>query len=102
LTAALLLAILSWMARRDPQQATRWRDHPHLVALGTYQGQLAWLAIVAVVLGADEIGGSALLMWIPVAALTAVMWSNVRIPSSVPQPARREEGADAGSGNVAA
>lgn len=79
LTAAVLLGILSYLNRGDPQQdLARWTDNPNLVALVTYQAQLAWLAIVAVVLGSDEIGGSALLMWVPVACVVAVTWSNLR------------------------
>jgi hypothetical protein len=48
------------------------------LALLTYHGQVAWLAIVAVVLDATELGGSALLIWVPAAAIVAVYWSNVR------------------------
>lgn len=94
LTAAALLGLLTWMTRRDRDVAVApWTRHPHLVSLVTYQAQLAWLAIVAVVLGADEIGGSALLMWVPVAAMTAVAWSNRRPGEDggggPPAPARR-------------
>ena len=79
LTAAVLLGLLTFFNRHDPNEpVARWMDHPNLVALVTYQAQIAWLAVVAVVLGADEIGGSALLMWVPVAAMTAVAWSNQR------------------------
>jgi len=79
LTSAVLIGLLAYLARDDTQQSlTSWMDHPHLVSLVTYQAQLAWLAIVAVVIGADELGGSALLMWVPVAAITAVLWSNLR------------------------
>ena len=28
-------------------------------------------------IGATEVGGSALLMWVPAAAMTAVFWSNL-------------------------
>ena len=85
LTAAVLLGILTYMARDDADRPIgRWIDHPHLVAFTTYHAQLLWLAIVAVVLGADEIGGSLLLMWVPAAAITAVTWSNM--------PARRASG----------
>jgi hypothetical protein len=47
------------------------------------------LAIVAVVLDATELGGSALLIWVPAAAITAIYWSNVRpvkpsTPASAP------------------
>jgi hypothetical protein len=79
LTAAVLLGILTVMARSDPPlEVPRWVDHPHLISLVTYNAQIAWLAVVAVVLGADEIGGAALLIWVPAAAITAVTWSNLR------------------------
>jgi len=78
LTAGVLLGLLTFLTRHDPDASVeRWTEHPHLPALVTYQVQLAWLAVVAVVLGADEIGGSALLMWVPVAAMAAVAWSNL-------------------------
>ena len=78
-TAAVLLAILTWIARDDPDlEVARWRDHPHLAALLAYHGQVLWLAVVALVLNADDIGGSAFLMWVPAAAITAVNWSNLR------------------------
>ena len=92
LTAAVLLGVLTYLNRRDPDVAVAsWPRHPHLVSLVTYQAQVAWLAIVAVVLGADEIGGSALLMWVPVAAMTAVTWSTLR-------PGRSEEAAPSAPG----
>lgn len=76
LTAAVLIAMLTWMARRDPDEpVSEWRRHPHLNALVTYHGQVGWLAIVACVLGVDDLGGSALLMWVPAALVTAVYWS---------------------------
>lgn len=79
LTAAVLLGILTYLMREEPQLAlAQWTRHPHVISLVTYQAQLLWLAVVAVVLGADEIGGSALLMWVPAAAVTAVTWSNLR------------------------
>ena len=75
---------------------SRWRDHPHLVSLVTYQTLLAGLAIVAVVLGADEIGGSALLIWVPAAAITAVTWSNLRQVDAVERSPRGASGTGAG------
>jgi hypothetical protein len=95
LTAAVLLGLLTYLCRDDAQKVVaRWQDHPHLVSLVTYQAQLAWLAIVAVVLGADEIGGSALLIWVPAAAITAVTWSNLRQVDAV----ERSPGDAAGAG----
>jgi len=79
LTAVILVGVLTYLARDDPQEAVaQWTRHPHMVALVTYQAQILWLAIVAVVLGADEIGGSALIIWVPASAITAVLWSNLR------------------------
>jgi putative membrane protein len=82
LTAVVLLGILSWLCRADEARPVpSWAAHPHLISLVTYQAQIAWLAVVALVIGGqvpDEIGGSALLMWVPVATMTAVTWSNLR------------------------
>ena len=97
LTALILVGILTVLTRDDPSMTVaRWSDHPHLSALMTYNAQIAWLAIVALVLGADTIGGSALLIWLPAAAVTAVLWSNLRHvdrispePADTPAPSRR-------------
>jgi putative membrane protein len=87
LTALLLVGLLAWLTRRDAdERVTGFVRHPHAIALLTYHGQIAWLAIVAVVLDATELGGSALLMWVPAAAITAVFWSNLR-PAVPPVPA---------------
>lgn len=76
LTAAVLVGVLTRLARDEPdREVARWYEHPHQVALVTWHAQVAWLAVVAVVLGKTEIGGSALLMWVPAAAVTAVLWN---------------------------
>src|SRR3954464_665284 len=87
LTAVLLVGLLTWLARSDAAlPVAGFRRHPQAIALLTYHGQVAWLAIVSVVLGATELGGSALLMWVPAAAITAILWSNVR-PEQPPMAA---------------
>lgn len=79
LTAVVLVGLLTWLARGDADRPVAGlRRHPHAVALLTYHGQIAWLAIVAVYLGATELGGSALLMWVPAAVVVAVHWSAQR------------------------
>ena len=79
LTALLLVGLLTWLARDDEDRPVDGIvRHPHAIALATYHGQVAWLAIVAVVLDATELGGSALLIWVPAAVITAVFWSNLR------------------------
>jgi putative membrane protein len=78
-TAGTLVALLTYMLRAEPDRVIRRAiGHPHLTALITYHGQLVMMTAVAVHLGAVEIGGSAVLMWVPVAALTAVYWSTLR------------------------
>jgi uncharacterized membrane protein len=94
-TAAVLLAILTWMARDEPDRMVDGlRHHPHLSALVTYHAQVFHLAVVAFVIGADAVGGSALLMWIPAAAITAVFWttlSEVEAAGSGPRGSRDAE-----------
>lgn len=100
LTAVLLVGLLTWLARDDVDEPVAGlRRHPHLLALLTYHGQVAWLATVAVVLGSTELGGSALLMWVPAAAVVAVQWTGRRAPDPEADPVERvaapraEEGA---------
>lgn len=95
-TAAVLLTILFSMTRDEPDRSVAGlRHHPHLVALLTYNGQVAHLAIVALVIGgvtADAVGGSFFLMWIPAAAITAVHWSHLRAARNT---GRSQEGGQA-------
>ncbi|HZT67031.1 MAG TPA: carotenoid biosynthesis protein [Acidimicrobiales bacterium] len=79
LTAVVLVGVLTWLDRRAPDVAVAEPlRHPHLTALATYHGNVAMMTAVAFALGADEIGGAAVLMWVPVAAVTAVHWSSLR------------------------
>jgi uncharacterized membrane protein len=96
LTALLLVGWLTWLTRAEPDhRVAGFRHHPHAIALLTYHGQVAWLAIVAVVLGETELGGAALLIWVPAAAVTAVFWSVVKpVASSVPASAPYFKSAD--------
>lgn len=80
-TAAILLAVLHRLDRDAPAEEVPGgvRDHPHLVALITYHAQVFHLAAVAFYLGADTIGGAAVLIWVPAAVITAVHWSSLRL-----------------------
>lgn len=96
LTAAVLIAILTWVTRDEPNlPVARWRDHPHLNALVTYHGQVAWLAVVACILGANDLGGSAVLMWVPAATVTGVYWSALGALRAEPSPGRTKAAAPA-------
>ena len=77
-TAAVLLALLFRLTRGEPDRpAAGLRRHPHAIALLTYHAQVFHLAAVAFWIGADTIGGSAVLMWVPIAAMTAVHWASL-------------------------
>src|SRR5207245_6950849 len=78
-TAAVLLGILTWIARSEPDRGVAGlRRHPHLSALITYHAQVFHLAVVALIIGAHDIGGAAFLMWVPAAAVVAVFWTTLR------------------------
>jgi hypothetical protein len=77
LTAVILVGMLTWLARADVDRPVAgFLRHPHATALMAYHGQIVWLAAVAVYLHATELGGSALLIWVPAAAVVAVHWSS--------------------------
>ena len=87
LTAAVLLTVLFRMDRAAPDiPVDSVRHHPHLAALLTYHGQVFHLAIVAFFIGgmgevnrANTIAGAAIIIWVPAACLTAVLWSRLRL-----------------------
>jgi putative membrane protein len=83
LTAVILVGVLAWLSRDEGNRIVEGlRHHPHLPALLTYHGQVFHLAIVAMVVGAHDIGGAAFLMWVPAAAITAVQWSSAAKPQA--------------------
>src|SRR5439155_893722 len=74
LTSLVLLTLLFWLSRGEPDRRVDGGllRHPHLGALITWHAQVFHMAVIAFVVGADAIGGSAFLMWVPAAAVTAV------------------------------
>jgi hypothetical protein len=80
LTSLVLLALLFVLSRGERDRAVTGGmvRHPHLGALITWHAQVFHMAVVAFVIGADAIGGSAFLMWVPAALVTAVYWSTLR------------------------
>src|SRR5947209_7109198 len=79
LTSLVLLALLFLLGRGEADRRVEGGllRHPHLGALITWHAQVFHMAVIAFVVGADAIGGSALLMWVPAAAVTAVYWAQV-------------------------
>jgi hypothetical protein len=88
LTSFVLLAMLFWLTRGEPDRAVEGGvlRHPHFGALITWHAQVFHMAVIAFVVGADAIGGSAFLMWVPAAAVTAVYWASIS-----PKARRRDE-----------
>lgn len=81
LTSGILIFVLHRLDRAAPDEAVPGglRDHPHLVSLITYHGQVFHLAAVAFYLSADTLGGAAVLIWVPAAVITTVHWSQLRL-----------------------
>jgi uncharacterized membrane protein len=91
LTAVVLIGILHALTRHDPDVAVeRVTRHPYLISLITYHAQVFHMAVVAFVLGADALGGSAILMWVPAATITAVYWATIGRPG--PASAGQDDG----------
>jgi uncharacterized membrane protein len=101
LTAAVLLGVLHLLDGDAPDEviSAGASGHPHLVALITYHAQVFHLAAVALYLEADTLGGAAVLMWVPVAVVTAVHWSQLRPPPPEP-PAATRAGATVSAGRT--
>ena len=93
LTSLVLLAVLFALSRGEPDRAVPGGivRHPNLGALITWHAQVFHMAVVAFVIGADAIGGSAFLMWVPAALVTAVYWSTLR-PGTGPGSALEHDG----------
>ena len=93
LTSFVLLALLFALTHSEPDRAVPSAlRHPHLGAFVTWHAQVFHMAIVAFVVDADAIGGSAFLMWVPAAAVTAVYWSTIspRAGREVPRGVDRQ------------
>ena len=79
LTSLILLTLLFVLTRGEPDRPVDGGllRHPHLPALLTWHVQVFHIAVIAFILGADAIGGSAFLIWFPAAAITAVYWAAI-------------------------
>ena len=87
LTSGVCVLVLHRLDRDGPDRPVEGLvRHPHAIALLTWHAQVFHLAAVAFWLEADTLGGSALLMWVPAAVITAVHWSQLR-PKDEGQPA---------------
>jgi putative membrane protein len=89
-TVGILVYMLHRLDRDAPDAPVPGglRTHPHAVALLTYHAQVFHLVAVAFYLEADTIAGSGVLMWVPVACVTAVHWSQLRLRDREPRSER--------------
>jgi putative membrane protein len=91
LTAVVLLALLYWLTGDEPARpAHGLLRHPHSLALLIYHAQVFHLVVVAWTVGgraANTLAAAALLMWVPIAAMTAVHWSTLRLVDQSVSPA---------------
>ena len=88
-TSGILIGALTWMMRDEPPNVVpNLLRHPRFPALLTYVGQIAFMAGAAFVVArttsspavatiADAIAGTAIIIAIPVALLTAVYWRSI-------------------------
>lgn len=77
--SALALGLLAGMTRNEAdRRIPHLVEHPHLVALITWHVQWLHLAAWLIAAGHEPLGGSAILMYVPAATMTAVLWSRLR------------------------
>jgi putative membrane protein len=97
LTSFVLLALLFRLTRGEPDVRVERGilAHPHFGALLTWHAQVFHMAVIAFIVGgaeANAIGGSAFLMWVPAAAMTAVYWSTLAALRTAPTSVAEDDG----------
>ena len=103
LTSLILLSILFVLSRGEPDRHVDGGllRHPHFPALVTWHVQVFHIAVIAFIVGADAIAGSALLIWFPAAALTTVYWAAISPRARARQLAARSADGDRQVGEAA-
>ena len=91
LTVAILVGVLTWLMRDEPDRAVDGvLHHPRVAALGGYFGQVLFMTGTAFVVArtssdpavvqlADALAGSTFLLAIPAALMTAVHWRSLTL-----------------------
>jgi uncharacterized membrane protein len=99
LTAGILVGVLTWLMRDEQDEAVdRPLANPRLGAIGAFAGQIVFMAVTMFVVArttddravaslADAIAGSAVLLFVPLALMTAVHWRTLALAR---EPAGRE------------
>jgi uncharacterized membrane protein len=81
-TSSVLCGLLAWMTWRIPPAAERPLRNPLLWCLAAFLVQVQHLSVVGIFVGEQALGASGILMWVPAAAVTAVLWVQCRTASS--------------------
>lgn len=87
----VLCGVLALLTRDDAQVEERPRTNPQLGALAVFAVQVLHVSVVALVIGEHTLGAAGLLIWVPVAAVVAVLWPQLRPRTPAPRAARLEE-----------
>ena len=79
LVSALLCGSLAYLTRDEPNRAVpSLRRHPLFPCLITFVVVTLHVSVVALVIGETTLGGAGLIIWLPVAAVVAVLWPQLR------------------------
>lgn len=74
----VLCGVLALLTRSDRPLAVRPRHNPQLAALAVFAVQVLHVSVVALAVGEHTLGAAGLLIWIPVVAVVAVLWPQLR------------------------
>lgn len=81
--SAVLCGVLALVTRDDDQVEERPLANPQLGALAVFAVEVLHLSVVALLIGEHTLGATGLLIWVPVAAVVAVLWPQLRpVPSA--------------------
>jgi putative membrane protein len=91
LTVGILVGVLTWLMRDEPDEVVDAPlANPRLGAVGGFAGQVVFMAVTMFVVGrtadeptvaatADAIAGSAVIIFVPLALMTAVHWRSLAL-----------------------
>jgi uncharacterized membrane protein len=90
--SAVLCGSLAYLTRDEVDRAVpSLREHPLFPCLITFGVVTLHVSVVALVIGETTLGGAGLIIWLPAAAVIAVLWPQLR-PAAAAHAAAREQG----------
>jgi len=76
--SALLCGLLAWLTWQTPQRREKPFHNPLVWCFVVFLVQVLHLSVAALLIGEHTLGAAGLLMWVPAAAVTIVMWRELR------------------------